>query len=449
MAVVATQVRASDEQESPQEPARPGQGGGAVEGSSEEANQPSDESESEDAAAEASDKDVEISSIRRRITNANDVLQELRTSASDRNGLFERGPIALAFPPWQDFNSKLDDEIGLRLGFSYYMLYQWASSSPFGPGQAGAGDLDFFGRWNLLRGEDGALGILGFNLEHRHAYEEIPPFQVDSSIGSIWPTTRGFTDTGFNFNELWWDQQFSNDRISFRIGTINQKHFHDLHRFKSQKRFFLSFPLSDSPTIAFPPNGFGGVLRVSPREDFHIVAGVGDANGERSVGSIDTFFRNTEFFSALDLSFAPTIDGLGDGRYSITFWHTDASSIYNRPSGRGFNALAEQEVADGVVPFVRYGYGDGADLAVEHTAAIGVGFERPFGAQDDVAGIGASWSRPSDLSLRDQWGFEAFYRFQLTTVIQLTPGFQVIVDPSLNTTEDVIGIFQLRVGLIF
>jgi hypothetical protein len=42
-----------------------------------------------------------------------------------------------------------------------------------------------------------------------------------------------------------------------------------------------------------------------------------------------------------------------------------------------------------------------------------------------------------------------FYRFQLTSVMQVTPGFQVIVDPSLNPTEDVIGIFQLRVAFVF
>jgi porin len=291
--------------------------------------------------------------------------------------------------------------------------------------------------------------MLGFNLEHRHRYTTIPPSDLDTSVGSIWPTTRGFTDSGFSFNELWWDQQFRDDRISFRVGTINQKHFYDLYRFKSQKRYFLSGPLSDSPTIDFPRNGFGGVLRVSPSEELHVIAGIGDVNGERRVGSIDTFFSDREYFTALDFSFTPTFDTLGEGRYSVTFWHTDASASQGTPSGDGFAALVEQEVGEGVIPFARYGYGDGANLPIRHLVALGVGVEAPFGQRDDVAGLGGSWSRPRDGSLRDQWGLEAFYRVQLTAVFQVTPGVQLIANPSLRPGTDFLTILQLRVGLVF
>ena len=407
-----------------------------------------DASAGPDTDADADSDYEDVSFIRRQVANANDVLQELRASALDRDGLFTRGPISLAYPYWQDFNNKLDDDIGLRIGFTYYLLYQWASSG-LGPTNAGAGDLDVFGRWAAIRGEVGALGMLGFNVEHRHAYSDIPPSELGLSLGSIWRTTRGFTDTGFNLNEVWWDQRFDNDRISFRVGMINQKHFYDLYRFKSQKRYFLNFPLSDSPTIAFPRNGLGGVARLSLLDDLHFVAGFGDANGTRSIDSVDTFFTETQFFSALDLAWTPTIDGLGRGRYSVTGWYTDPATTRNRPSGYGFSALVEQEIADGVVPFARYGYGDGADLLVKHLASVGIGIEHPFGQLDDVAGVGLSWGRAPVGNRRDQWGIEAYYRVQLTPVIQLTPGFQVIVDPALNPNDDVIGIFQLRFGLIF
>ena len=102
-----------------------------------------------------------------------------------------------------------------------------------------------------------------------------------------------------------------------------------------------------------------------------------------------------------------------------------------------------------MVPFARYGHGDGADLLVEHLVALGVGFERPFGAADDVAGVGGSWARPSVPGARDQWGLEVFYRFQLTPVIQVTPGFQLLINPSLNPSEDLVGVFQLRLGVVF
>jgi len=401
------------------------------------------------AAPEPERGGTDVGPIQERIASADDVLQQLDTGARGRKAsLFKNGPITVLHPYWQALNNKLDEKINLRLGFSYYALFQYTTPGP-DPRSAASGDFDFFGRLILAEGEEWFRGQIGFNVEHRHAYTDIPPSELDLGIGSIWRTTRGFTDSGFNFNELWWNQQFADDRVGFRIGTINQKHFYDLHSFKSQKLFFLSAPFSDSPTIAFPRSGLGALVRISPLEELHISAGIGDANGDRSVGGFDTFFGDAEFFSALDLAFTPTFEGLGHGRYSVTLWHIDARSNVGVPSGRGISAVIEQEVAPGVVPFARYGYGDGASLPVEHLVALGVGFEHPFGAADDVAGVGGSWARPSVPGARDQWGLEVFYRFQLTPVIQVTPGFQFLINPSLNPSEDRVGVFQIRLGVVF
>ncbi len=401
-----------------------------------------------DTASEPEPRDTDVGPIENRVGSANDVILQLNTGAQKRDALFKSGPIAVLHPPWQEFNNKLDEQIDLRLGLTYYALFQYTTEGP-DPRGASSGDFDFFGRWNVLKGENRDLGQVGFNLEHRHAYSDIAPSDLNVSFGSIWRTTRGFTDTGFRFNELWWNHRFANDRVSLRIGTINQKHFYDLHSFKSQKRFFLSTSLSDSPTIAFPRNGLGARLRVSPFEELHITAGIGDANGDRSVGGFDTFFGDAEFFSALEISFTPTFEDLGSGRYSVTLWHIDARSKAGIPSGHGVSAVFEQEVLPGIVPFARYGYGNGAGLPVEHLAVLGVGCKRPFGADDDVAGVAASWARPRGGNFRDQWGIEMFYRFQLTSAIQITPGFQVVFNPSLNPSKDVVGIFQMRIGVAF
>ncbi|MCP4784359.1 MAG: carbohydrate porin [Fuerstiella sp.] len=62
----------------------------------------------------------------------------------------------------------------------------------------------------------------------------------------------------------------------------------------------------------------------------------------------------------------------------------------------------------------------------------------------DVAGIGFSWGEPADGSLRDQFTSEAFYRFQLTQFLAITPDVQLIVDPALNPTTDVLALFGIR-----
>ena len=82
--------------------------------------------------------------------------------------------------------------------------------------------------------------------------------------------------------------------------------------------------------------------------------------------------------------------------------------------------------------------------------SCGVGLDGPIGARpDDLLGIGFGWGQPEDRSLRDQYVTEIFYRVQLTPKIQVTPGYQVIFDPSLTEEEDVVGIFGLRLRVVF
>ena len=55
----------------------------------------------------------------------------------------------------------------------------------------------------------------------------------------------------------------------------------------------------------------------------------------------------------------------------------------------------------------------------------------------------------ADTASRDQYVMELYLRHQLTPKIRITPGFQLIVDPSLNRDDDVIGIFEFRVRVVF
>ena len=49
----------------------------------------------------------------------------------------------------------------------------------------------------------------------------------------------------------------------------------------------------------------------------------------------------------------------------------------------------------------------------------------------------------------DQYVMEGYLRHRFTPKVQFTPGFQVIFDPSLNPDDDVIGVFEFRVRVVF
>jgi porin len=83
---------------------------------------------------------------------------------------------------------------------------------------------------------------------------------------------------------------------------------------------------------------------------------------------------------------------------------------------------------------------------MQTTFSIGIGARRE---NLDVAGIGFSWGSPADGSLRDQFTSEAFYRFQLTQFLAVTPDVQLIANPALNPGTDVIGFFGVRLRAAF
>jgi hypothetical protein len=74
----------------------------------------------------------------------------------------------------------------------------------------------------------------------------------------------------------------------------------------------------------------------------------------------------------------------------------------------------------------------------------GIGWEGKLISETDVIGVGGMWGRPSDHDLRDQFGGELFYRLQVSPDNQITVGYQLIVNPSNQPNDDVVGVFEIR-----
>jgi porin len=102
---------------------------------------------------------------------------------------------------------------------------------------------------------------------------------------------------------------------------------------------------------------------------------------------------------------------------------------------------ATKFIGDKWLPFVRAGYAKGGASLLQ--ASIGGGLGIRF-ENTDVFGIGFSWGRPFGANPRDQYTAEAFYRWQATDILAITPNFQLILDPSNNASESSIAVFGVR-----
>jgi len=401
-----------------------------------------------DSKKKASSPNQDQSSNQRESPNS--ISGELQQSSDiRRNILFQYGYFERLLKPWVFLTGRLKKDLGLEVGTSYSVLYQHSSKtiSAQNENDAASGVLEFFGHWNIFHSEDKKNpGFLGFKIKWSHTlFSEIPPTELNSEIGALWQTTSTFNKQTLSLDQIWWQQSLFNEKVTFRLGKVDQSDFVDFYMYSSAKRFFLNEAFSKNPTIPFPDPGFLGFITVKPNDIFYILFSLGDLRAEAGKISIKSFFKDRDYFKTLELNFAPLAKKIGyDGNYHIVFWHSDKIEDEGKPSSQGFNINISRTFADKFGAFIRYGYSDGQFTEVKQLLSLGFGISGPLNNPGDFFGVAFAMGEPVDNSLRTQFVFETLYRIQVTPIAQITPDIQLIINPSNNPNEDFLAVLGMR-----
>ncbi|MCZ6836652.1 MAG: carbohydrate porin [Planctomycetota bacterium] len=379
--------------------------------------------------------------------SGDNVSGSLRESRDVVVGVWEHGPISEIYRLWKPMKDRLYEDTGIDVGMAYTTLYQRATDGE-SPREAWSGDVDIFGKWILLNRDVPNTGSTGFLVEQRHRIANITPNDLNENLGALWKTTKAFNVHDAALVQLWWEQYLFDDHVKVVAGTIDPSNFYNGNRFQNQNSFFLNQAFSTNPARAFPDNGLGVNVRIAPSDKFYFSFGAHDTNNSKTTSGFNNLDKD-ELFYAWEIGLTPRFEGQGAGRYRFTAWYTGAGQATNGESGSGFALSFEQDLGNDLVPFLRYGYQDDQLKATKQVVVGGLGVLNPFGRPHDLFGAGFAWGEPHDSSFRDQYVAELFYRYQLTPKIQLTPGFQMIFDPSKNPDDDFIGVFEFRVRVVF
>jgi porin len=377
----------------------------------------------------------------------NSIDTKLEETSVRPEGFVPYGPVSLLDPAIERLNAALDP-VGLKIGFAYTAVYQAASGGP-GQRQAAGGDADLFGNWRLLGPKDGQdNGYLYFSGEYRHDIGTgIAPAALGNQIGSLWGTTNGFGEQSVVLKEAYWQQHFGGDKLIIRAGKIDPENYYNSNYWQSDSKFFLNKAFSSFPVRAFPGQGLGVNITAKLSDQWYISTGVQDAQGNKATGGFDTFFGDFNLFSAFEVGYTPTFQGLGRGNYRLAGWYRDAGETDGKPHDAGIDLSIDQFVSPHWAPFFRYGAGEGNINGIEQMISAGAGWEGKLLTESDVFGLAGTWGRPKDHSLDDQFGAEVFYRMQVSPDNQFTVGYQVIFDPSNNPDQDVVGVFEVRLRI--
>jgi carbohydrate-selective porin OprB len=121
-------------------------------------------------------------------------------------------------------------------------------------------------------------------------------------------------------------------------------------------------------------------------------------------------------------------------------------------SGFGFKVLGEKQLGR-FVGFGSYTYNtsEGGAFGVtfaRHQTTAGLAILKPFGLRGEI-GLGTSWAQPKKDTLSSQFGVEGYWKFLLLPSLWVTPGVQVIFDPTFNPAVDNVTIGQIKARLFF
>jgi carbohydrate-selective porin OprB len=357
--------------------------------------------------------------------------------------------IPLIEPAWRSAQDWLKNKADLDLKLAYTGLFMLKSESR-GIDEAGGGDFDIDLRWRLLKDDMGeALGTLVAQAETRHRYLDIPPSRLGSELGSNWAVVEGYSIQDLTMAQLFWQQRLPGKKLTLMVGKINQKHHLIRTGLTSDAEFFLNRAFSQNPAVAFPSNPLGGIARLTPGDRWFAAMGVFDANGRKTTAGFDSLFNDGELIWYGELGLTPDVEGLGKGTYRLSYWNQEARASKGIGSGWGLALSADQELGQGVLAVLNAALNEGELQGTSEMVSVGLGFPKPLGREGDYSGLGAGWGSPDDSRFRDQWIAEAFYRVRVMRSVWLTPDLQLIINPSRNRDDDVVGVFGLRFRVVF
>ena len=352
------------------------------------------------------------------------------------------------FERWMALKDRLREVSGFDFGLDYAALYQQANSSPFGDDHAASGVLRLYGKWTALGHGTQDTGKLVWKVEHRHQIGEnnISPSSLAGNLGYVGVTGISFNDAGGFLGPLYWEQMFrrENSTIGFVLGRLDPLDFVDISGYSSQWRRFQNPSTAANSALFFPDLGFGAGAGFTSNDQWAFGATIHDANGQQN--EYDFFGGGSEFYTTGYVSWAPSRKQRFEREIHLTAWHVDERTDRGSPDGWGLS-FAANWLTGNCMPFLRLGWSEGGAARADKAIVFGTLY-RPGNNIGEI-GLAWNWESMSNDALGEQQVVEAFLRWEPTENIEITPSFQLLIDPALNPDENLVPLFGLRTRITF
>jgi len=348
------------------------------------------------------------------------------------------------FGPWTAWKKKQNEDHGLQLSAHYSTMYQSLSESLGSEDSGSAGVFRGTMRWTLTGRDTPAKGSLNVMVDHRHGFRDETPASLAGQAGYIGQTGIFYNDIGWAVINLNWQQAFGDGDSGMIIGRFDPNDYMNILGYVNPWSIFSNLAVNLDTSIALPDSSWGVAGGSWINDQVYVIGGINDANGAGS-DNLEFFEGGSEFFTFAHVGWSPSKDERYFKNVHVMAWHVDERETQGIASGNGVAFAANWTFGDTWMPFARLGFSRGSAPIYNESMTLGLIYK--FMYRSDLVGLAVNHGSPPDSSLRDQTSVEAFWRFQFSENLALTPSLQLLVDPALNPNDDQVWVYGLRVRL--
>jgi len=341
----------------------------------------------------------------------------------------------------------LEARTGLSYGFDNFTQYLWTNADE-SPSDSAGNVVRLYGSWALTGQGTPHDGALVFKTEDRSAIaSKLAPQALGPSLGYAGLLSTTFSDAGVVLTNFYWRQRFAGGRGAFIAGQVDTSDYISVNSIASPWTGFGNLSFEQQPTLPLPAQGLGAAVLWRLDDNWGLLAGLADANGDPSdpFESVTNLFDEGGLFKHVALGWAPDWSDRYDQTVQLTLWQVDDRVEAGVDGGHGVDFLASARLAKWR-PFLRAAYNEDAGVLNDRSISVGTGYDARGGS--DLAGLAVNWARAPGNS-RNQYTLNAFYRYDMTDFLQLTPEIQYVVHPANDPETQEILILGLRLRIFF
>ena len=362
---------------------------------------------------------------------------------SDTDDRQIEGPLE-GFRAWK---KGVETRTGLNLGFDNITHYL-RSGSDSSPSDALSNVTRVYGAWTAEGRNTPDSGALIFKLESRSAVgSHISTQALGPSLGYAGLFASTYSDAGLVLTNLYWRKWFARGRGGFVVGQVDVYDYTNVNSVSSPWTGFTNLEFQQQSTFGGPSQGLGAAVQWRLSDRWTVLGGLANANGDPSdpLDSAEKLFDSGETFKHLALGWSPEWGNRYDDMVQLTIWQVDEREEAGVEGGHGLSFAASKSSGQWR-HFLRAGYAKDAGAILDRSVSMGLGYDALGGG--DLAGLGVAWGRAPDNS-RDQYTLEAFYRYDWTDFLQLTPSIQYVVNPADDPASSSILVLGARFRVFF